>query len=95
VAITVASGSVNMLLGIAVMDWARLLMASPVGTPTSFPASIHGSLPKRANTDNTLRAMPLGSVPTDAYRNSSKPDRRKAKAFEPAMSNSEMKKTAL
>ena len=64
---------------------ARLSVASRFGSLASLPASSHGSLPDRANTDTTLRVMPFASVPTGAKRNSFNPDRGKANASELGM----------
>src|ERR1700733_11169014 len=63
-----------------VMLRARLSVASDFGNLANRPASSHGSLPSRANTETRLRVMPFASVPTGAKRNSFNPDCRKAKA---------------
>jgi hypothetical protein len=80
VAIAVAAGSGQTLVGMPAMIRARLSIASGFGRPANLPASCHGSFPSRANTETKLRVMPFASVPTAAKRNSPNPERRKAKA---------------
>jgi hypothetical protein len=68
-----------------VMLRARLSVASDFGNLANRPASSHGSLPSRANTETRLRVMPFASVPTGAKRNSFNPDCWKANASELGM----------
>src|ERR1700733_14048146 len=65
-----------------VMLRARLSVASDFGNLANRPASSHGSLPSRANTETRLRVMPFASVPTGAKRNSLNPGCPQAKASE-------------
>jgi hypothetical protein len=89
VAIVVAACSGQTLVDMLAMIRARLSIASGFGNPASLPASCHGSLPSRANTETTLRVMPFASVPIGAKRNSSSAERLKAKASELGMLNSQ------
>ena len=85
VAISVAAGSGQALLGMPAMVCARLSVASTLGNPASLAASRHGSCPSRANTETKQSTMPFASVPTTAKRNSFNPERRKAKASVPGI----------
>jgi hypothetical protein len=95
VAIVVASRSVQTLFGVRTIASAILSMASLLGRLTSFPASFQGSSPWRANTDSKFRIMPFRSVPTEAKRNSFKPERLKAKVSELGIINPENNIAAL
>src|ERR1700722_7751838 len=82
-----------MLVGMLAMIRARLSVASGFDNLASLPASSHGSLPSRANTETTLRVMPFASVPTEAKRKSFNPERCKAKASELGMLDSHNENT--